>query len=100
MQKKKWLIWSSLLGLGGAGAAVFAGRAVHRQKQEDKKKSQIIAEVRAYFNSFDPISVVYVNDFESTDQTMTGGVVFDDGVTFTFRYHDGEIDYKEEDEND
>lgn len=97
MQKKKWLIFSSILGIGGAA---IAGRSVHRQKQVDKKKRQIIAEVRSYFNSFGKISVVYVNDFESTAEEMTGGVVFDDGVTFTFQYHGGEIDYKEGDNHD
>ena len=97
MNKKRWFLLSSLVGLS---SAAMVGRKLHQQKQMDKKKQQIISEVRKYFSTFGTISVVYVNDFETTEEMMTGGLVFDDGVTFTFRYHNGEIDYKEEKEND
>ncbi len=92
MKKKKFALISGLLGLGG----LFVTGAVVKKQLDDKRRQQILTEVRTFFDSFGTIEVLYINGFESTNTCVKGGVVFDDDVTFLFEYRDGEIDYREE----
>lgn len=92
MKQKKLALLAGLLGLGGLAAA----GAIAYQKNQEKRRQDIIEQVRQFFASFGTIKVVYVNDFESTDRLVTGGVVFDDDVTFYFTYDNGEINYRTE----
>lgn len=94
MKQKKFAFLAGLLGLGGLAAA----GVVARQKQQEQQRQQVIAEVREYFSSFGEISVVYINDFESRERLLTGGVVFDNDTTFYFSYDRGEINYRLEEE--
>ena len=94
MKQKKWAFLAGLLGLGGL---VAAGVVAH-QKQQEKERQQLLSEVRDFFAPFGAISVVYVNDFETVGRLVTGGVVFEDGVTYYFSYDKGEINYRLEEE--
>lgn len=96
MKKNRFAFLAGLLGLGGLAAA----GVVARQKQLEKERQQILMEVREFFAPFGTISVVYVNDFESIRRLVTGGVVFEDGVTFYFSYDHGDINYRLEEDLD
>lgn len=90
MKQKRFAFLAGILGLGGLAAA---GVVAH-QKQLEKEREQILRDVRAFFEPFGDIAVVYVNDFESIRHLVTGGVVFEDGETFYFSYDHGEINYR------
>lgn len=92
MKQKKFAILAGLLGLGGLAAA----GAIAYQKAQEKRRQEVIEQVRHFFAPFGTIKVVYVNDFEATDRQVTGGVVFDDDVTFYFTYDNGDINYRME----
>lgn len=96
MKQKRFAFLAGILGLGGLAAA----GVVARQKQLDKERQQILVEVREFFAPFGKISVVYINDFESIRRLVTGGVVFEDGVTFYFSYDHGDINYRLEEDLD
>lgn len=55
----------------------------------------MLKEVRTFFDDFGSIKVLYLNPVVPKSKNWTGGVIFDDGVHFTFDYQDGEINYKE-----
>ncbi len=92
MRYKKVAIFSSLLGFVGLAVAGYS--TYH--KQQDRKKEQIIKEIRTFFDSFGPIQVVYLNDYVDNDKEVTGGVIFEDDSRFVFVYRQGDIDYKED----
>ena len=92
MKEKRFALLAGLFGLGGLAAA----GAVAYQKAQEKRRQKVVAEVRQFFDNFGKISTIYLNPSDSKSRTLTGGVVFDDGVTFYFSYTDGDIEYKVE----
>lgn len=86
--------------LFGTAALLTAGLVLTglglQQHYQDRKKKAILQMVREVFASLGTIEVAYVNDFESSDKVMTGGLVLDDGRIYQFSYDDGELIYHQE----
>lgn len=93
MKKKKFALVTGLV--SALGVLAFIGHK--KQVKEQQKDSELLAEIRAFFAPMGEIEVVYLTEVNSRAGQAFGGVVFDDGVVFDFRYHKGDIDYKEHD---
>lgn len=91
MKKKRLALATGVLSL--LGLVAYAGHK--KQVKNQQAESDILAEVRAFFAPMGTIDVLYVTEVNSRAGTTMGGVVFDDGVTFEFRYRQGDIDYRE-----
>lgn len=91
--KQKHLVLGT--GIALASGLVATGLAIH-QAYLERQKAQIVKDIRTIFETFGPIKVVYVNDFESNTKVMTGGLVLEDNRVFNFRYDEGELSYQEE----
>lgn len=91
MKKKKFALATGIVST--LGLLAFIGHK--KQVKEQQKESDLLAEIRAFFEPMGSIDVVYLTEVNSRADMAFGGVVFDDGVTFDFRYQKGVIDYKE-----
>ncbi|EHJ51762.1 DUF4651 domain-containing protein [Streptococcus macacae] len=91
--KKQKIVWLS-------GALVLTGFTVAglvlKKRYRQKRKNEVIELVRTTFAPYGDIAVVYINDFESTAQLMTGGLVLENGRNFTFKFEKGQLFYQEE----
>ncbi|MEQ9764570.1 DUF4651 domain-containing protein [Streptococcus sp. ZJ151] len=83
--KKISILGGALLGLGLTALA-----AQLAYKIGEAQKTRRMTDIRAYFSQFGDIQVVYINEFEDSNET-TGGVVLTDGRQFDFVYEQGEI---------
>lgn len=92
MKAKKVLLASGLILAGGI---VATGLALH-QSHIERQKAAILESVRSVFETLGSLQVLYINDFESSDVFMTGGVVLEDGRVFHFTYDLGQLDYQQE----
>lgn len=90
MKKKKFALVTGLLSAVGVLALLGHRKQVKQQEQEEA----IVKEIRDFFAGMGTVEVVYTTSFDAGKQVMTGGVVFDDKVVFTYRYDRGQIDYK------
>lgn len=90
-KKKKFAFMTGFL--GALGLVAYLGHK--KQEQEQQTEEAVLAEARAFFEPMGKIEVAYLTPNQSRAGAVTGGVVFDDGVVFEFRYYKGEIDYKE-----
>lgn len=91
MTKKKFALVTGVL--GALGLAAYWGHK--KQVAQQETEEAILARVRSFFEPMGEIEVVYTTPSNSRAGATTGGVVFSDGVVFEFRYHKGDIDYRE-----
>ncbi len=94
MNKKQVAFVAGLLGTGVlAASALF-----YKKAQEEKRKDQLLSEVRAFFADLGEIAVVYILSESSTTESLTGGVVMESGQVYLFEYVNGQLTYEEEKE--
>lgn len=94
MKKKRLALVSGVLSVLGLLALV----GHHRQVKGQQDEEMVLKDVRLFFEGMGTVDVVYTTSFDALNRVMLGGVVFDDGVVFTYRYDKGVIDYKLEDD--
>ncbi|HEL0704120.1 TPA: DUF4651 domain-containing protein [Streptococcus equi subsp. zooepidemicus] len=92
MSGKKTRIVSGLIGLG-----LLAGLGLRlKEVYQERERQRVLAELRAFFSALGEIEVLYINSFSSKRDDVTGGLVMTDGKTYTYHYHKGSIDFKED----
>lgn len=91
MKKKRFALFTGVV--SALGLAAYLGHK--RQVEQQETEEAILARVRSFFEPMGEIEVVYTTPSHSRAGATTGGVVFNDGVVFEFRYHKGEIDYRQ-----
>lgn len=92
MSGKKTRIVSGLIGLG-----LLAGLGLRlKEVYQERERQRVLAELRAFFSALGEIEVLYINSFNSKRDDVTGGLVMTDGKTYTYHYHKGSIDFKED----
>lgn len=92
MNKKKTAVLAGLLGAG----VLTASAQFYRKVQAERKKAQLLQEVRAYFAELGTIATVYVDETKSRADYLVGGVLLEDGRTFLFENTRGLITFEEE----
>lgn len=93
MKKKK----TALLAVGLLGAGVLAASAkFYRDSLMEKRKAEALLEVRRFFADFGEIATVFVDESQSDQYRLIGGVVMEAGPVYLFENHMGEIGYEEE----
>ena len=93
MKAKKIILTTAAL--LGAGSLALGERKVVKEQQLAKKREEIINLVRSFFASQGQIATVYVQLYESNEDTLVGGVVLEDDRHFTFVYENGQLTYEE-----
>ncbi len=92
MKRKKLILASGLLTL--AALAYIVKR--YKDEQKETKVTQIVEEIRAFFELFGEIGTVYIDQEASTKVETKGGVIMEDGRVYHFDYLAGEIFYQED----
>lgn len=92
MKTKNIVLAAGLVGL----TAAALGTKTYLDYQEDRRISQIVAEVRDFFSKMGDIATVYVDQTQSDKVQVKGGVIMVDETVYYFDYMAGEIFYKKE----
>ena len=86
MKAKKIILSSLAVASAGALAA-----GVYKITQEE-----LVAEVREQMEAMGTIATLYVELYESSEERLVGGVIFEDERHYRFVYEDGLLHYEEE----
>ena len=86
--KAKKIILSSL--------AVASAGALAAGVYKIAKDQKLVAEVREQMEAMGTIATLYVELYESSEERLVGGVIFEDERHYRFVYEDGLLHYEEE----
>lgn len=92
MNKKKAAL---LAGLVGAGV-LAASTKYYMDAQKERQKAAALRQVREFFADFGEIATVFVDECQSDEHCLVGGVVMEAGPVYLFENQDGQISYEEE----
>ncbi|MGT2845956.1 DUF4651 domain-containing protein [Streptococcus massiliensis] len=93
MKAKKIILTTTVL--LGAGALAYGANKLVQEQRRLADREEIVQVVRDFFADMGEIATVYVQLYESSDERLVGGVVFEDERHFTFLYENGELSYEE-----
>ena len=86
--KAKKIILSSLA-VASAGALAAGVYKIAKDQKRLRTQEELVAEVRT-------IATLYVELYESSEERLVGGVIFEDERHYRFVYEDGLLHYEEE----
>lgn len=90
--KKVTLVSAALAGISGA----LLTSLIIQRRLEEQRRDKVTREIRQFFNQLGEIEVLYINEFESDQKHLYGGVVMKDNTVYHFTHQEGHIDYTEE----
>ena len=93
--KAKKIILSSLA-VASAGALVAGVYKIAKDQKRLRTQEELVAEVREQMEAMGTIATLYVELYESSDERLVGGVIFEDERHYRFVYEDGLLHYEEE----
>ena len=93
--KAKKIILSSLA-VASAGALVAGVYKISKDQKRLRTQEELVAEVREQMEAMGTIATLYVELYESSDERLVGGVIFEDERHYRFVYEDGLLQYEEE----
>lgn len=91
MNKRKTAL---LAGLFGAGV-LAASAKFYRDTLIERKKMIALSQVRQFFAAFGEIATVFVDETQSDQTCLIGGVVMEEGAVYLFTNQGGDIMYEE-----
>ena len=91
--KKLWMTGLTVAGL--SALALGAKKAADNHKLM-KTQEELTAIVRELFSDMGEIATLYVQVYESSLESLVGGVIFEDGRHYTFVYENEDLVYEEE----
>ena len=65
-------------------------------KKRLRTQEELVAEVREQMEAMGTIATLYVELYESSEERLVGGVIFEDERHYRFVYEDGLLHYEEE----
>jgi len=83
--KKMWMAGLALLGIGSLALAT--------KKVADDRK---LMKTQEELTDMGEIATLYVQVYESSLESLVGGVIFEDGRHYTFVYENEDLVYEEE----
>ena len=93
--KAKKIILSSLAAASASALALGAYKIAKDQKRL-RTQEELVAEVREQMEAMGTIATLYVELYESSEERLVGGVIFEDERHYRFVYEDGLLRYEEE----
>ena len=93
--KAKKIILSSLA-VASAGALVAGVYKIAKDQKRLRTQEELVAEVREQMEAMGTIATLYVELYESSEERLVGGVIFEDERHYRFVYEDGLLHYEEE----
>ena len=93
--KAKKIILSSLA-VASAGALAAGVYKIAKDQKRLRTQEELVAEVREQMEAMGTIATLYVELYESTEERLVGGVIFEDERHYRFVYEDGLLHYEEE----
>ena len=93
--KAKKIILSSLA-VASAGALVAGVYKIAKDQKRLRTQEELVAEVREQMEAMGTIATLYVELYESSEERLVGGVIFEDERHYRFVYEDGLLQYEEE----
>ena len=93
--KAKKIILSSLA-VASAGALAAGVYKIAKDQKRLRTQEELVAEVREQMEAMGTIATLYVELYESSDERLVGGVIFEDERHYRFVYEDGLLQYEEE----
>lgn len=91
--KKMWMAGLALLGIG---SLALATKKVADDRKLMKTQEELTEIVRDHFSDMGEIATFYVQVYESSLESLVGGVIFEDGSHYTFVYENEDLVYEEE----
>ena len=65
-------------------------------KKRLRTQEELVAEVREQMENMGKIATLYVELYESSEERLVGGIVFEDERHYRFVYEEGLLQYEEE----
>ena len=93
--KAKKIILSSLVAASASALALGAYKIAKDQKRL-RTQEELVAEVREQTENMGEIATLYVELYESSEERLVGGLVFEDERHYRFVYEEGLLQYEEE----
>ena len=93
--KAKKIILSSLAAASASALALGAYKIAKDQKHL-RTQEELVAEVREQMENMGKIATLYVELYESSEERLVGGIVFEDERHYRFVYEEGLLQYEEE----
>lgn len=93
--KAKKIILSSLA-VASAGALAAGVYKIAKDQKRLRTQEELVAEVREQMEAMGTIATLYVELYESSEERLVGGVIFEDERHYRFVYEDGLLHYEEE----
>ena len=93
--KAKKIILSSLA-VASAGALVAGVYKIAKDQKRLRTQEELVAEVREQMEAMGTIATLYVELYESSEERLVGGVIFEDERHYRFVYEDSLLRYEEE----
>ena len=86
--KAKKIILSSLA-VASAGALAAGVFKIAKDQKRLRTQEELVAEVREQMEAMGTIATLYVELYESSEERLVGGVIFEDERHYRFVYEDG-----------
>ena len=93
--KAKKIILSSLA-VASAGALAAGVYKIAKDQKRLRTQEELVAEVREQMEAMGTIATLYVELYESSEERLVGGVIFEDERHYRFVYEDSLLRYEEE----
>ena len=93
--KAKKIILSSLAAASASALALGAYKIAKDQKRL-RTQEELVAEVREQMENMGKIATLYVELYESNEERLVGGLIFEDERHYRFVYEEGLLHYEEE----
>ena len=93
--KAKKIILSSLAAASASALALGAYKIAKDQKRL-RTQEELVAEVREQMENMGKIATLYVELYESSEERLVGGIIFEDERHYRFVYEEGLLHYEEE----
>ena len=87
MKAKK--IFLSSLAVASAGALAAGVYKIAKDQKRLRTQEELVAEVREQMEAMGTIATLYVELYESSEERLVGGVIFEDERHYRFVYEDG-----------
>ena len=69
---------------------------IAKDQKRLRTQEELVAEVREQMEAMGTIATLYVELYESSEERLVGGVIFEDERHYRFVYEDGLLHYEEE----
>ena len=93
--KAKKIILSSLA-VASASALALGAYKIAKDQKRLRTQVELVAEVREQMENMGKIATLYVELYESSEERLVGGLVFEDERHYRFVYEEGLLQYEEE----